>query len=226
MAARKKARESRNRIFIVDDHPIMREGLVALIANETSLEVCGQANNAAETMRFLETARPLPDLILLDVTLPDKSGLELTKDLKAVFPDLRILILSMHEEQLYAERVLRAGARGYVMKHEGGRVLLDAIKTVLQGNIHLSQTVASRILEALSGQTHGEENSELRVLTDRELEVFNLIGEGMDSAQIATQLHISPKTVDVHKSHIRRKLNLRSSADLIRHAVRRAAIRV
>jgi DNA-binding NarL/FixJ family response regulator len=158
-------------------------------------------------------------LVLADITLPDKSGLELVKDLQAIAPDLSVLVVSMHDEAIYAERVLRAGARGYIMKQEGGRKMMDAIRQVLAGQIYVSEKMSARILEIFSGG-RAKGTSPLETLTDREFEVFQLIGQGSATRQIAERLHLSVKTVEVHRLHIKEKLKLTTASELIRFAVR------
>jgi DNA-binding NarL/FixJ family response regulator len=206
------------RVLIVDDHPITRAGLVYVINRETDLMVCGEAENAAQGLRATETTKP--DLVLIDITLPGKSGLELIKDLKAINPSLIILAVSMNEESLYAERVLRAGARGYITKHEGGEKLMHAVRQVLSGNIYVSQKMSAQILEIFSGGPHKSKRSPIDQLSDREFEVFKLIGEGLSSQRIADRLHLSAKTVDAHRSNIKSKLKIVGNSELISHAAR------
>jgi DNA-binding NarL/FixJ family response regulator len=206
------------RILIVDDHPIMRQGLVTLINNEPDLTVCCEAENAQQAMNGIAADRP--DLVILDITLPDKNGLEVIKDLQASDPALPILVVSMHDEGLYAERVLRAGGRGYVMKQEGGKRLVEGIRQVLRGQISVSEKMAGRILELFSGRRPAAGGSPTATLTDREFEVFQLIGQGKKTSDIASHLHLSVKTVEVHRLHIKAKLGLADNTSLIREAVR------
>ncbi|HXI54042.1 MAG TPA: response regulator transcription factor [Candidatus Saccharimonadales bacterium] len=213
---RQSAASKRTRILLVDDHPMMRQGLAALIGSEPDLEICGQAENAAKAMAAL-AAHPT-DLVLLDLTLPDKNGVEVIKDMRALHPAVRVLVVSMHDEAIYAERVLRAGARGYIMKQEGGPKLLQAIREVLAGQISVSEKVSARILELFSGRSSGA--SPMEKLTDREFEVFQLIGQGLATRQIAAKLHLSVKTVEVHRLHIKEKLAIASAPELVRFAVR------
>lgn len=216
--APKVTRKARHRIFLLDDHPIMRQGLVQLLANEADLQVCGEANEAREALESIP--RTLPDLLLADLSLPDRSGLELIKDLQAQYPELKVLVLSMHDESLYAERVLRAGGRGYVMKQEGGRKLLDAIRKVLDGQIYVSERIAGKILEIFAGRRQQAAASPIELLTDRELEVFQLIGQGLSTQTIATRLSVSVKTVEVHRVNIKSKLQFASLPELVHQAVR------
>jgi len=161
-----------------------------------------------------------PDLVLADISLPDKNGLELIKDFQAIQPGLSVLVISMHDESLYAERVLRAGGRGYIMKQEGGKKLMLAIRQVLEGKIYVSEKMSANILEIFSGRRAGTEGSPLEKLSDREFEVFQLIGQGQGTKDIAEKLHLSVKTVDVHRANIKAKLKLNSMPELIRFAVR------
>jgi DNA-binding NarL/FixJ family response regulator len=208
----------KRQILIVDDHPIFREGLSQSINREPDLSVCGEAENAAEA---LEAAGRLhPSLVVVDITLPGKSGLELIKDLRARHPELLLLAVSMHDESLYASRILRAGARGYVMKQENPQTLLAAIRHVLSGGIYVSPRMSAHILETFSGQRAGPQHSLVDELTDREFEIFHLMGQGRKNQEIAQELHLSLKTIAVHQGNIRRKLNLESSSDLICFAVR------
>lgn len=214
----KRANSSaKKRVVLVDDHPMMREGLALLIGQEADLEVCGQADTARAAMELLAATKP--NLVLLDITLPDKNGLEVIKDIQAMYPGTQILVISMHDESLYAERVLRAGGRGYIMKQEGGKKLMAAIRQVLSGQIYLSEKMAATILEVFSG-SRPESSSPVAVLSDREFEVFQMIGSGLDVREIAEKLHLSVKTVEVHRTNIKQKLKLKSVGDLIRQAVR------
>ena len=205
-------------ILVVDDHPFMRAGLAQLIDRQADLRVRGEAGNPAEAFQAL--AQTKPDLILTDLTMPGRSGLEFIKDLRAIQPDLAVLVISMHDEVVYAERALRAGARGYIMKDAGGENLLAAIRQILRGEIYVSPRMSARILEGLSTPRPRGSSSPIEKLTDREFEVFQLIGQGKSTREIAQQLHLSTKTVDVHRSNIKAKLGLGDVTALIRHAVR------
>ena len=220
MTARKKSSTARNkkRILIIDDHPMMRQGLAQLIGAEADLTVCGESENAGQALDAIRAVEP--DLALADISLPDKSGLELIKDFQSVRPGLPVLVISMHDESLYAERVLRAGGRGYIMKQEGGKKLMEAIRQVLGGQIYVSEKMSARILEIFSGRREDAECSPVGKLTDREFEVFQLIGQGKSTKDIAAGLHLSAKTVEVHRINIKQKLNLKSAPELIRYAVR------
>jgi len=206
------------RLLIVDDHPMMRTGLAQLIDNEGDLKVCAEADNAGQAITA--ATRQKFDLALVDISLPDKTGLELIKDLRALHPDLPILVVSMHDEMIYAERVLRAGARGYIMKQEGGQKFLQAIRHVLAGQVFVSEKMSARILENLSSGPGQASSSPVRRLSDREFEVFQMIGQGVTTGQIAARLHLSVKTVEVHRVNIKQKLNLATATELVRYAVR------
>lgn len=208
----------RKRILLVDDHPFMRAGLAQLIDRQPDLVVCGEAGDPAAAMR--ELARGRADLVLSDMTMPGRSGLEFIKDLQASHPELAILVVSMHDETIYAERALRAGARGYIMKEAGGDNLLAAIRQILGGQVYVSPKMAARILDNFSGRKPRGSNSPFEKLTDREFAVFQLIGEGKSTRDIAVQFNLSPKTVDVHRGHIKEKLELKDTTALVRHAVR------
>jgi DNA-binding NarL/FixJ family response regulator len=215
MAMAKQTKQKQ--IFIVDDHPVFREGLVVLVNREPDLSVCGEATSAPQALASIERLKP--DLVLADIGLPGKSGLELIKDVRALFPDMGVLVISMHDETLYAERVLRAGGRGYIMKQEGPEIMLQAIRQVLEGQMYLSGKMSIRILDAFSGR-RGKTESPITMLTDRELEILELIGQGKVSQEIASQLHLSVKTVDAHRGNIKEKLSLKSGNELICYAVR------
>jgi len=216
MAAKNK--NSVRRILIVDDHPMMRTGLAQLIDHEPDLKVHGEADSARQAFHL--AAKQKFDLALVDLSLPDKNGLELIKDLRAVQPELPLLVVSMHDEVIYAERVLRAGGRGYLMKQEGGQKLLQAIRQVLAGKVFVSETMAARILENFSGRRPETSGSAVQRLSDREFEVFQLVGQGIGTRVIAERLHLSVKTVEVHRANIKEKLELKTATELVRYAVR------
>jgi DNA-binding NarL/FixJ family response regulator len=208
----------RRQVLLVDDHPLMRAGLAQLIDRQADLEVCAEAGDTVEASRALTRVRP--DLILTDITMPGRSGFEFIKDRIASNPGTLILVVSMHDEVVYAERALRAGARGYVMKEAGGENLLAAIRQVLAGQVYLSAKMSSKILDDLSARRPRGSASPIERLSDREFEVFQLVGLGKSTKDIASQLHLSPKTVDVHRAHIREKLQLPDSSALMRYAIR------
>lgn len=208
----------RSRVLIVDDHPITRHGLAQLLNHERDMVVCGEADSVRQAMTSIDAA--IPDLVLTDITMAGKSGLELIKELQALHPQLPILVLSMHDESIYAERILRAGARGYLMKSAGGAELLVAIRKVLRGDVYLSKKMAARMINGLSGERPLKNRPELAALTDREFEVFQLLGEGLSTREIGQRLHISSKTVDTHRLNMKAKLHLRTLPELMRYAVK------
>jgi DNA-binding NarL/FixJ family response regulator len=216
--SKKIAAQNKKRILIVDDHPMMRQGLVQLIGAESDLAICGEAENAENALDCLGALKP--DLVLADISLPGKNGLELIKDFHVIQPGLPVLVISMHDESLYAGRVLRAGGRGYIMKQEGGKKLMQAIRQVLDGKIYVSEKMSAEILESFSGRRAGTEGSPVEKLTDREFEVFQFLGQGNGTREIAEKLHLSVKTVEVHRANIKVKLKLKSASELIRFAVR------
>lgn len=212
-----KAAPAKKRILIVDDHPMMRDGLRLLIANEADLEVVGEADDVAAALEQVEDLRP--DVAIVDITLRSSNGLDLIKDLQIRSPGTAVLVLSMHDESLYAERVLRAGGRGYIMKQEGGSRIMEAIRHVASGQTYVSPAVSSKIIESFSG--HGRsEKSPVEALTDREFEVFQLIGQGLSTKEMADKLHVSVKTIEVHRVNIKEKLHTPTVPELIRYAVR------
>lgn len=217
----KRPAKARRRILILDDHPITRYGLAQLINHEPDLVVCGEAATAQDALAAISPAQP--DLVLADISMPGRSGLEFIKDLQAQYPEVPVLVMSMHDESIYAERVLRAGGRGYIMKNQGGEKLLEAMRQVLGGQICVSQDVSAAVLEVLTrrGKRGGEGTPSQ--LSDREFEVFQLIGQGLSTQQIARRLNLSVKTVGTYRQHIKEKLKARTASELIRQAVRWAA---
>ena len=208
----------RRKVLIVDDHAVLREGLVAQINREPDLVVCGEAETARLAVAAVEKLDP--DLVLADITLPGRNGLELIRDLHSLRPALPVLVLSMHDATLYAERVLCAGGRGYVSKQQSGGQLIHAIRHVLGGQIYLSEEVSTRLLGTLSGKAKRPKTlSPVELLTDRELEVFNLIGQARETKEISRRLGMSAKTVEAHRASIKRKLKLKTGPELTRHAV-------
>ncbi|MGO8679079.1 MAG: response regulator transcription factor [Limisphaerales bacterium] len=205
-------------MLIVDDQPVMRQGLAQVIDHEPDLVVCGEADTASQALNSIAARKP--DLVLADIALPDKSGIELIKDIQVYHPDLPVLVFSMHDESLFAERVLRAGGRGYIMKQADGRELVQAIRRVLAGHIYVSEKMSARILETFSGHRPESVDSPLERLSDREFEVFELVGQGSPTRLIAERLHISVKTVEVHRANIKKKLKLKNAIELVRCAVR------
>ena len=213
-----KPNRKRKRVFVVEDHAIVRESLSMFLNAQRDLSVCGQASSAEEACPAILSSRP--DLAIVDLSLEGSSGLDLVKNLKERCPDIPVLVLSMHDESLYAERVLRAGARGYLMKREAGRELLLAVHRVLEGKLYLSARLSENLLEAVAHRGTARGESPLERLSNRELQVFELIGQGTKTSAIAKKLHISMKTVETHRARIKEKLGLRDSAKLAEHAAR------
>ncbi len=205
------------RILLVDDHALIRYGMKELLSHEPHLEVCGEAEDVDDAL--LQVEATCPDLIIIDISLKHGNGIELIKRISARHPNKRILVSSMHDESLFAERALHAGAHGYLNKQEATDKLTEAIHHVLDGHIYLSVEMTDNFLQRMSGNHEPLEDLSVERLTDRELEVFELIGQGLATRQIAGRLHISIKTADSHREHIRDKLNLANSAQLARHAV-------
>jgi len=208
--------EERKSIVIVDDHPATREGLRAVINREPDLIVCGEAGTAREAMDVVQ--KLAPDLVLLAISMPGKGGLELVRDFRALHPQLAILVVSMHEETIHAERMLRAGAGGYITKQQPPEELVKAIRQVLNHRVYLSREASAILLQRFTGKPQTN-RSPIELLTDREFEIFQMIGQGSIPKEIARQLHLSTKTVAVHYANIRQKFNLKSTAQLIRFAV-------
>lgn len=206
------------RVFLVDDHPLVRDGLTMLISNDPGLIVCGTSDGIVNTLK--QIAADPPDLLIVDLSLKDGNGLDLIKTVHERFPAVRSLVLSHYDERLYAERALRNGASGYVNKQQCDEVLIQAIRTVLSGQRYVSEDTLQRLVNQALGGKETESGEIADRLTDRELEVFRLIGQGISSADIAKRLHISPHTIDSHREHIRDKLGLKNGRELMQHAVR------
>lgn len=207
----------KNRVLVVDDHPIVRQGLALMINQESDLVVCGEAEEAMGAMHVLASAKP--DILILDISLNGPDGIDLLKNVRNSYPTLPVLILSMHDESIYAERALRAGANGYIMKQEATERVLVALRRILGGEIYVSDRVANKMLKHYITGSGTVRNSSIADLSDRELEVFRLIGEGHGSRQIAEELHLSVKTVESYQAHIKEKLSLRSARELMQHAI-------
>jgi DNA-binding NarL/FixJ family response regulator len=207
----------KKRILVVDDHPIIRQGLALMLNREADLVVCGEAEDATGAMLVMASARP--DILIVDISLNGPDGLDLLKNIRTTHPALPVLILSMHDESIYAERALRAGANGYIMKQEATEKVLVAIRRILNGEIYVSERIANKMLKHYITGASGLKNSSISDLSDRELEVFRLIGEGHGTRQIAEELHLSIKTVESYQAHIKDKLSLRSARELMQHAI-------
>ena len=205
------------RIVIVDDHPLFRKGLQELIQADDSFAVCGEAGNAAEAMDVIRKLSP--ELAIVDLSLPGANGIELIKNIRAEFPKLPILVLSMHDESLYAVRALRAGADGYVMKHEAMANVIQAIHEIFNGHPYLSPAMAAQVITKFAHRQAEGETDAVERLSDRELEILELIGKGHEVRQIAKLLHLSPKTVETHRAHIKDKLDLKNSREVARFAL-------
>jgi len=203
-------------VFLVDDHPVVRQGIAMLIDQEADMCVCGEADNAETAVRMINEQKP--DLAIVDLSLKNSSGLELIKDLQVRDPQVKVLVLSMHDEAFYAERVLRAGARGYMTKDEGTEKVVEGIRMLLNGEVYVSDRVASKMIGKLIGG-RGASWSKIDGLTDRELEVFELIGTGLGTREIAGKLHVSIKTIESHREHMKEKLGIANATELLKYAV-------
>jgi DNA-binding NarL/FixJ family response regulator len=211
------AQSGKAKVFLVDDHPIVRQGLGLLINREPDLAVCGEAEDAQSALQRMASAQP--DLMVIDISLDGPDGLELLKTIRLKEPILPVLILSMHEESTYAERSLRAGANGYIMKQEATERVLVAIRRILEGKVYLSERLTNKMLEQFVHGAGSSKNNPLTTLSDRELEVYRLIGAGHGTRQIADELHVSVKTVESYQAHIKEKLSLRNARELLQHAI-------
>jgi len=211
------AQSGKAKVFLVDDHPIVRQGLGLLINREPDLVVCGEAEDAPSALQRMASAQP--DLMVIDISLDGPDGLELLKTIRLKEPILPVLILSMHEESTYAERSLRAGANGYIMKQEATERVLVAIRRILEGKVYLSERLTNKMLEQFVHGGGSSKNNPLTTLSDRELEVYRLIGAGHGTRQIADELHVSVKTVESYQAHIKEKLSLRNARELVQHAI-------
>ncbi len=211
MAANKK-------IYIVDDHPLMRKGLAMTIDKEMGFEVCGQAESAEKALSDMISLKP--DAAVVDISLPGMNGIELIKNILHQLPELKVLVVSRHDEELYAERALRAGAKGYLMKLEATDILISALHQILKGNIYLSDKIGTKMLMKMASGNSAKSDNPLDLLSDRELEVFELTGKGLSTKEIGKKLHISVKTVESHRANIKDKLHLETANELMRHAVK------
>ena len=205
------------KVLLVDDHPIVRQGLALLIEREADLVVCGEAEGAHTAYHAVENLKP--DIVVLDISLSGPDGLDVLKEIRMKTAALPVLILSMHDESIYAERAMRAGANGYIMKQEATEKVLVAIRRILQGDMYLSDRLTNAMLQQFVRGTPPTKTSPLVNLTDRELEVFRLIGEGHGTRRIADELHLSVKTIESYQAHIKEKLALRNARELVRHAI-------
>jgi len=204
------------KIFIAEDHPIFRKGLAQIINNDFRFKVIGEAEDHLTSLDLIKKLKP--DLIIVDITLKNSSGLDLIKDIRLYLPEVFILVLSMHDEKIYAERVLRSGANGYLMKLEAPETVVDAMSSILEGNIYLSEEMSSEMLKKMVSGSKTTSSNKIESLTNRELEIFNFVGKGLSTRDIAKNLHISIKTVENHKANIKEKLNLKNGIELIQKA--------
>ena len=209
-------KKAKKQVFLVDDHPIVRQALTELINQQEDMAICGEAEGAAAALRSIAALKP--DIAIVDLTLKEGTGLDLVKDLKLRQPELPVLVLSMHDEATYAERLLRSGARGYVMKNEASDKVVAALRRVLAGEVYLSEPMSARVLHKLVGGA-APTVSPVELLSDRELQVFELIGQGVGTRLIAEKLHLSVKTVETYREHIKFKLKLDNATDLLQHAI-------
>jgi DNA-binding NarL/FixJ family response regulator len=207
----------KHQVFVVDDHPIVRQGLAQLINREADLAVCGEAGEASAALQAIAGARP--DILIIDISLSGPDGLELLKNIRERFPHLPVLVLSMHDESIYAERAVRAGANGYIMKQEATEKVLLAMRRILHGDVYVSDRVSNKMLRQYIGRTEVASHSPIENLSDRELEVFRMIGGGYGTRQIAEELHLSVKTVESYQAHIKEKMAFRSARELVQHAI-------
>jgi len=217
----KQRQSTKKRIFIVDDHPIVREGLITIINHEKDFEVCGEADEAREAFKAISELKP--DVVIVDITLKNSDGIELTKNLKARYPTLPVIVLSIHDESTYAERALRAGAQGYLMKEVVSENIVTAIRTVLSSEIYVSNTMGKKMLRKLATGKADTISAPMDSLSDRELEIFRLIGQGYKPSKIAKSMHLSVKTVETYRARIKEKLNLADADELLRYAIRWAS---
>jgi DNA-binding NarL/FixJ family response regulator len=206
------------KILLVDDHPLVREGLANLICQQSDFEICGEAGNEPQALALIGTVQP--DVAIVDITLENGSGLELVKSVKAIYPAVTMLVLSMHEEELYAERALRAGARGYIMKREAAKKVIQGIRSVLAGELYVSEKITARMSEKFVEGRPAVGVSPLEQLSNRELEVLQLLGRGHSTRQIADHLHVGFKTVQAYSARIKEKLQLANANELLREAIR------
>lgn len=218
IAIRIMSNQHKKRIILVDDHPILRKGMQDIINAELDFEVVGQFESAEQMINDYEKLDP--DLVIIDISLPGMNGVELVKHLYARDPDLKNMVVSRHDESLYAERVLRAGAKGYIMKHEASDIIIKAIRKVLNGRIYVSDEISEKMLLNMATGNKDAIESPMEVLSDRELEVFELTGKGNSTRHIADKLHLSVKTVESYRARIKTKLNLENATELMRHAVK------
>jgi DNA-binding NarL/FixJ family response regulator len=213
-----KTNENKTQVLIVDDHPVIRDGLATIINHERDMNVCGQADDAHQALKAVTELKP--DVVIADISLKSSDGIELTKSIKARYPRLPVIVFSIHDESIYAERALRAGAHAYMMKDVVSENIVKAIRTVLNGEIFISEKISKKFLHKIAGDKAGTTKTPIESLSDRELEIFRLIGEGYKPSQIAKQLHLSIKTIETYRARIKEKLNLANAAELLRYSIK------
>jgi DNA-binding NarL/FixJ family response regulator len=221
MALKKKqdnTNENKTQILLVDDHPVVRDGLTTIINHERDLNVCGEADDAYEALNA--AAELKPDIVVVDISLKNSDGIELTKTIKSKYPKLPVVVLSVHDESVYAERALIAGAKAYLMKDAVSENIVKAIRTVLSGEIYVSNTISKKFLHKIAGDKADTNKTTIEKLSDREFEVFRLIGEGYKPSQIAQKLHLSVKTIETYRGRLKEKLNLNSAIEILQYAIK------
>jgi DNA-binding NarL/FixJ family response regulator len=221
MALKKKQNktdENKTQVLIVDDHPIIRDGLATIVNHERDMNVCGQADDAYQALKAVTELKP--DIVVTDISLKNSDGIDLTKSIKIRYPRLPVIIFSVHDESLYAERALLAGAKAYLMKDAISENIIKAIRTVLSGEIYVSDTISKKFLHKIAGDKAGTAKTPVENLSDREFEIFRLIGEGLKASKIAKRLHLSIKTIETYRSRIKEKLNLADAAELLRYSIK------
>jgi DNA-binding NarL/FixJ family response regulator len=214
----KKAEENKSKILIVDDHPVVREGLTTIINHEKDLIVCGYAEDDHSALKAINELKP--DVIIVDISLKDSDGIDLTKNIKHRYPKLPVIVLSIHDESVYAERALRAGARAYLMKEVVSENITNTIRTVLKGEIYVSDTISKKFLHKIAGDKAATTKTPIENLSDREFEIFRLIGVGYKASQIARRLHLSVKTVETYRGRLKEKLNITDAPTLLQYAIK------
>jgi DNA-binding NarL/FixJ family response regulator len=213
-----KTNENKTQVLIVDDHPVVRDGLVTIVNHERDMNVCGQADDAYQALKAVAELKP--DIVVTDISLKSSDGIELTKNIKTRWPGLPVIIFSVHDESIYAERALRAGAQAYMMKETVSENIIKAIRTVLSGEIFVSDKILKKFLHNIAGDKGGAAQTPIEHLSDRELEIFRLIGEGLKASQIAKQLHLSIKTIETYRTRIKEKLGLVNASELLQYSIR------
>jgi DNA-binding NarL/FixJ family response regulator len=221
MALKKKQNtttENKTQILLVDDHPVVRDGLTTIINHERDMNVCGEADDAHEALKA--AAELKPDIVVVDISLKNSDGIELTKTIKSKYPKLSVVVLSIHDESVYAERALIAGAKAYLMKDTVSENIVKAIRTVLSGEIYVSNTISKKFLHKIAGDKADTTKTTIENLSDREFEVFRMIGEGYKPSQIAKKLHLSVKTIETYRGRLKEKLNLNSAIEILQYAIK------